>query len=292
MPKSSRAAKFNRALLSRVWRFAAGVTGIPFTVIILPQADKVILSKMLTLNDFAYYSLAYLVAMSLGKFMAPVFNATYPRLANLIALKDEEGLINQYHASAQLISLLVLAPAAVITFFSYELLFLWTQDHDIAGKTFAIVSILVVGSALNGIMNVPYALQLASGWTSLTLRANIIACAILVPLIIVLTDSLGVVGAAIVWVILNSGYVIFVITFMHKKLIPNEKKLWYWRDTGIPLVTAFSIAAISRLLLPVTEGIYLISLTLTSVSLVTLAGTAIATPLSRRWLGQKMKLLK
>ena len=43
---------------------------------------------------------------------------------------------------------------------------------------------LAVGNFLNGLVYVPYQLQLAHGWTGLTLRINVFAVALLVPTIL------------------------------------------------------------------------------------------------------------
>ncbi len=83
---------------------------------------------------------------------------------------------------------------------------LWTQSPVTAEHTHLLVSILVMGTAFNGLMNIPYALQLAFGWTRLAFLVNLVSVLLLVPLMIVLTKWYGAVGAASVWVILNVGY--------------------------------------------------------------------------------------
>ena len=65
-------------------------------------------------------------------------------------------------------SVLILPVAIVIALFSYEIILLWTQNPTIARELISLVSILICGTALNGLMNLPYALQLAFGWTRLS----------------------------------------------------------------------------------------------------------------------------
>ncbi len=108
---------FRRELLLNIWRFAAGMTGITVLVTILTQLDKVILSRMLSLEMFGYYTLASVVAMNLDRFVGPVFSATYPRLTNLVALGATEEITRLYHKSAQLVSVLVLPAALVVALF-------------------------------------------------------------------------------------------------------------------------------------------------------------------------------
>ena len=53
-------------------------------------------------------------------------------------------------------------------------------------------------------MHIPYLAQLAYGWTSLAFYQNLISVIILVPLMVLFTQSYQGIGAAYVWVILNA----------------------------------------------------------------------------------------
>jgi O-antigen/teichoic acid export membrane protein len=90
LPPAEEKAVFQKLLLKGIWRFAAGMTGISTFVLILTQLDKIILSKLLSLEMFGYYMLASLVAASLVLLIVPVFNGVYPRFAQLVSLNDED----------------------------------------------------------------------------------------------------------------------------------------------------------------------------------------------------------
>jgi len=246
LPDATEPPRFRRELLLNIWRFAAGMTGITVLVTILMQLDKVILSRMLSLEMFGYYALASVVAMNLGRFISPVFSATYPRLTNLVELGATEEITSLYHKSAQLVSVLVLPAALVLALFSKETLLLWTQNPETAGHTYLLVSILVMGTALHCLGHIPWALQLAYGWTRLAFVVNLVSVLLLTPLIIVLTKWYGAVGAASVWVILNVGYMFISLPIMHRRLLPTEKWRWYFEDVGRPLLAAVMVTVIGR----------------------------------------------
>lgn len=238
LSKDAEKASFQKKILQGIWRFAAGMSGITVTAIILTQLDKVILSRLLSLEMFGYYSLASALAMSLYRLIGPVFSGVYPRFTQLVTIGDHEGLKQLYHRSCQLMSVLILPTAIVTALFSREILFLWTQNPITARHAHIILSILIIGTALNGLMNLPYALQLAYGWTRLAFYANVVSVILLAPLIVLLTTHYGAVGGASVWVILNAGLVLLLIQLMHRRLLPSEKWNWYWWDVGIPLAAA------------------------------------------------------
>ena len=291
LPQSQGRATFQLHLLKGIWRFTAGMSGISILAVILTQLDKIILSKLLSLEMFGYYSLASLVAMSLARIFTPVFFSIYPRFTQLVSINELDQLKILYHKSCQFIAVLVLPVAVVISLFSYELILLWTQNPLTAERTHLIVSIMICGTALNGVMNPPYALQLAFGWTKLSVLKNIVALLIFAPLIILLTMHYGVIGAASAWLILNIGYVCFEIPIMHGRILRTEMWSWYWNDVSIPIVAGLSVAAIGRITFYATTSQSIIALNVMLISALTLGMTLASLPTMRSLLyGQFVRI--
>jgi O-antigen/teichoic acid export membrane protein len=284
LPPVKNKAVFEKQLLKGIWKFTAGMSGIAILATILTQLDKMILSKMLSLETFGYYMLASVVAMSLGRLFTPIFYSIYPKFTQLISLDDQDGLKQLYHKSCQFMSVLILPVAIVIAFFSYEIIFLWTQNTVTAENTHHLISILICGTALNGLMNLPYALQLASGWTSLSFLKNIIAVVLLVPLIIYMTKHYSATGAAVAWLVLNMGYILLEIPIMHGRLLCREKWRWYWQDICFPLAACILVAGFGRILTRESMPQYMMLSYLIVTSFLTLVITAFVTPVTRVWL--------
>jgi O-antigen/teichoic acid export membrane protein len=292
LPKSGHRSYFQKELLFRIWRFAAGLTGISVSAIILTQADKIILSKILPLEMFGYYTLATVVANTLYGFIGPVFSAMFPRFSQLVSLNDQDTLKELYHKACQFMSVMILPAAIVVSLFSSEILFLWTGDPVTVANTHSIVSLLIIGTALNGLMNLPYSLQLAHAWTKLTLYTNIIAFIILVPMIYFLATRYGVIGAASAWVILNSGYVLIGIQIMHSRLLKGEQWHWYINDVGVTILAALIVALSWRMLVPDEMSRLAMFIYLVCISITTLLASAVATTVTRQWINQKFSMLK
>lgn len=281
LPYSGSRAIFQKQLLKEVWRFAAGISGISVLAVILTQMDKVILSNILSLEMFGYYMLASMVAMSLSRLFTPVFSSIYPRFTQLVSINDQEGLKQLYHKSCQLVAVLILPAAIVIAFFSYEVILLWTQNPATAEKTHIILSIMICGTAINGLMHPPYALQLAFGWTRLSLLKTFISVILLVPFIIYLTKQYGVAGAAVPWLVLNIGLFFIEIPIMHFRLLRKEMWPWYLQDVGIPLIACLFVAGLGRLFFINTTAPLMMLQHLIIVSVVTLGVAVITVPLTR-----------
>jgi O-antigen/teichoic acid export membrane protein len=133
-------------------------------------------------------------------------------------------------------------------------------------------------------MNIPYALQLANGWTRLALYSNLVAIIILTPMIIYMTSQYGALGGASGWLILNSGYVLFSMYFMHRRLLPHEKWHWYGIDVGLPLAAALLTAGILRLMMPVLHSKFMLGAYIVMVLTITLVAAALAAPFTRLWI--------
>ena len=246
---SPKSGAFRKEALMRIWRFAAGISGISILSTVLTQLDKVILSKMLSLSEFGYYTFAATVAAVVYRFIGPVFMAYYPRLTELVCREDTVEVSRTYHHGSQIMSVAVLPLTLTLAFFSKEILEIWSSSAEIVTHTYLIVSLLVVGNALNGLMHLPYALQLANGWTRLAFYSNMVAVLVLVPIITISVTYWGPVGAAGAWILLNSGYLLISVQVMHRRLLTTEKWRWYSYDVGMPLLIVLLIVGVGRVLI-------------------------------------------
>lgn len=212
-------------------------------VLLLMQVDKIILSRILSLEMFGYYILAGTVASVLYQLTAPITQAYYPRFTELVTKEDIPGLITIYHQAAQLISVLVVPAALILVFFGERLLTVWTGDESLAHNVAPLMALLALGTMLNSLMHIPYMLTLAYGWPGFAVRQNTVAVLLLVPAILWAAPRYGAIGAAWIWIILNAGYVLIGIHFMHARLLPKEKWRWYGKDVALPGLTS-AIAAL------------------------------------------------
>lgn len=253
LPAAAEKAQFKKEMLSRVWKFAAGMSGIAVLTTVLNQTDKLVLSKVLSLEAFGYYMLAWAVAMTLYRLVGPVFSAVSPKFTQLAAAGDLEGLKLIYHKSSQLVAILTLPAAFVLAFFSYDVLLLWTHNAGTAQNAALLLSLLIAGAAVNSLLYIPYALQLAYGWVKLGFYLNLGAIVVILPLVLAGVKFYGAAGGAAALLVLASGNLLFSIQLMHRRLLPTEKWRWYRQDIALPLLAAAVSVGAVRLLAPAPE---------------------------------------
>lgn len=282
LPHAPEHGKFRAQVLSSIWRFAAGMTGISVLAVILTQLDKVILSKMLSLEEFGIYTLAWRVASGIYYLVSPVTTAFFPRFSQLVALHDERELARLYHRGSQLLAAVVVPVAVILVIFPTDFVRLWTGDVELAAKTGALLGLLAAGTALNGLMNMPLLLQLAYGWTRLVFFTNLVAVLLLAPLIYLSSLRYGGIGAGWVWLGLNAGYLVFLVQMMHRRLLPGHLRHWYIFDLGMPLAAAVGVAGSWNMLIASPVSHTGMAINLGAVSFLTLCASVAAVPEIRR----------
>lgn len=241
--------KFNFKSLTKVRRFAGGTAGVTIISAILIQADKVILSGVLPLSQFGYYTLASSAALSLFQLIAPVSAAIFPRFSYMVSEGDikTENLRSLYHKSCQFISFLAFPAAIIGMLFSKELLFIWTHSHIISDYSSSIFRLLLLGNLLNCLMLAPYAIQLSYGWTSLSLKVSVVTLLIFLPSVYFSALHFGAVGAASTWVALNFSAILITMPLMHKRIFVGDLWVWIYNDILKILLPVVGIAVIASL---------------------------------------------
>ncbi len=230
--------RFDSDALKQVWRFSAGMGGVAVSALIFTQLDKVILSKMLSLADFGAYALATVVVNGLYVFINPLFSAVYPRFSALVASDSTEKLAGLYRLSTRILGAMLFPIAMVLAVFAEELVRVWTGDAGIAARVAPVISLLAIGSALHGVMYLPYALQLAYGETRLPLTINAILMVVQVPLMVVFALNYGALGGAMAWLALHTLYLLLGTWMTHRRLLKGIGIKWLLQDVGLPLLVA------------------------------------------------------
>lgn len=245
LPQTPMTVSFSRKAIKGIKKFATGMMGITVLTAFLLYSDKLLLSNLLPLNEFGYYSLAATAASVLFMIVAPVTQAVFPKLVKLSSQDSSDELALMYHKMTQLVCVLIAPVAIVLAIFSNGVLQMWSGNIELSNNTSSYLSILVLGCLLNSLAHIPYQLQLAYGWTGLLIRVNILVVLGVIIGIYLLVPNYGAVAAAWVWLVMNGVYLIISSQFMHKRLISAEKWKWYFRDIIPPLLGALSVVVLA-----------------------------------------------
>lgn len=242
LPATAAPARLDLRWIRSIRSFAGGMFMITALTLALGQIDKLLLSKLLPLDQYGAYMLAAALAAGISFLVMPVSLAVGPYFAKLVALGNEQAVRVVFHKASQWVGMIVVPIGLTIAFFARDMIWVWTGNGSLADRAAPILVPLALGTTLNAFMHIPYQVQLAYGWTRLAVMANAIAVAILFPAILIGVPKYGAIAAAWIWCILNIGYLLWVPHFFHRRILKEEK--WFWYINGVIKPTAVSVLII------------------------------------------------
>jgi len=275
---AGRRPKVRPLLLRQVWGFAAGMSGISIVGLILSQLDKIVVSHAVGLKLFGYYSLCAVVGGGLLIIITPIFDTFFPRLSASVAAKNDDLVSNEFDLGSQVMSALLLPVGLAIAIFPKEVLWVWTGDPEAARIGGVVVSFLVLGTVLNGLMNLPYALQLAMGTARLAFGLACLTLIVYFPLLVVGVTRAGIEGVAIAWLAANLTYVIVGIPLTHRVAAALDPVRWIVRDLGPALLACGVVVVAFRAVIPdgiprLETGLALVGVVITGMTAAVLASS-------------------
>ena len=246
--------RFSGEILHSVKGFAGGMTLITAMSLVVSQADKMILSRTVSLEAFGFYMLAWSVASGLMLVATPLVQAFGPHFTKLISKGDHEALAGQVSIASQLMSALVLPPAAFVVFLSKPILVAWLHNPTVAAGTAPVLAILVVGTMLIACSYPALSILYSRNQLKPVITVNLIALIVLLPVLVLAVLRFGVMGAAYCWWLF--GLVLYVSYRIYglKGLSGADFFSSTLQDFGIPCVVSFSVAGIAGYWLAELEG--------------------------------------
>ncbi|VVM48745.1 hypothetical protein PS664_00662 [Pseudomonas fluorescens] len=238
LPEWREVGVFSTDIIKRLGGFAAGVATTNILAFLLMQVDKIILSKILPLKEFGCYMLAWTVGSVAFRLVSPVFNVYYPKLVSLVTTRNNVETFSTFTRASQVLSLLVIPFSIWVALYSQPLLLLWTRDEHVAALASTPLWFLAIGTMFYAFMQMPYALQLAHGWTRFSVWQNAVAVVFIIPLTYYLATHYGLDGSALPWLILNVSYVLICSPIIFRKLSIKPARTWYTETILIPAAIA------------------------------------------------------
>ncbi|WP_287909473.1 oligosaccharide flippase family protein [Acinetobacter sp.] len=216
------------ALTSSVW-------------VILTQLDKFVLSGILPLSEYGYFTLAVLVAGGILQIGAPISSAIMPRMARLHGEQKQEELKQVYLGTTQFVASIVVTAGIVLAILSKQVLYAWTGDILLAEKAAPILQLYALGNSVLTLGAFPYYLQYAKGNLKLHFIGNLVTAIVLIPVIILAAKNYGALGAGWAWALIQLTYLIFWVSYVHKVVEPNINLLWF--KAFLPSIGSVSVVA-------------------------------------------------
>ena len=224
-------------------KFSLSIAFTSSVWVLVTQTDKLVLSKLLPLADYAYFTLAVLVAGGVLIVSGPISAVLLPRMARLSAERNEKGLMEIYRSATRLVAVIVLPATLILAFFADKVLIAWTGDVAISAKAAPVLVLYALGNGVLALAAFPYYLQFAKGDLKLHVIGNLFFLLLLVPCLVWSASRFGAIGAGYAWLLANVTYFVAWIPLVHRRFAPGLHLRWLMGDIG-----AISLAAVAAAL--------------------------------------------
>jgi O-antigen/teichoic acid export membrane protein len=203
------------ALPAGIWRYAIGINLINVLAMVLTQSDRILISKLLTIQSLGYYALAYNILTGLALIPGFVTSALFPAFVVRHAAAAPSDLRETYQTATKGLMYAYNLPIWLLAVFGHDILKALTSAAT-ADRTAPLLSVLALGFLCNGAATLAYTASIATGRTSIPIRVNLLAVVVYVPIITLLTLWLGGLGAALSWLLLNLYYLPALLPPVHR----------------------------------------------------------------------------
>lgn len=245
---SARKPSFRWPYIRAIAKFSMGMMGMAIISSLNTQIDKVVVSKMLALKDFAHYALAAMLAQAPSLMVLPIAVAVLPQLVRLSEKKSRTELLGVYQTYSFVIAALASMIGLLLFFFPFEIVFMWTRNQELAYSIQHVVRILALGDVFLSFQVMPYHLAIAHGHNLTSLRLGIVCAICMVPAMVLCIHLMGVAGAAFPWLTMNFvGFLVLGFLLM-RKFLPGDFWQWFFRTNVVPLVICFGLGSFAKMI--------------------------------------------
>jgi O-antigen/teichoic acid export membrane protein len=166
---------------------------------VLAQIDKMVLSRLVPLETFGVYMLAWTVASGLSRVATPVVHAFSPRFTGLVSEGKTETLGKQLRIASQLTSVLILPSAALLVWVPDPILRAWIGNAGVAAEASPLLRVLTFGTVFSACSFPAASVLYSQKRLKPVIVVNSVAAVVLVPMLVIAVVRAGSMGAALCW---------------------------------------------------------------------------------------------
>jgi len=230
---------FSAQVVSRNFRYSSNMAAISILATVHMQADKVIVSKLLPIGTFAFYAFASSVVSRLTLVTNAISRAAFPSFAALFQRGDRPALLSQYRKLQDLLCFSTLPILAAIPFAAFPL-FSYLLNAEAARMLRLPVVLLCIGTYMNATLHIPYVFSLAAGRPEITVRLNLYALFVVLPIAAILVYFLGLVGAGLSWVFYHVFAYVYAVPRMCREPLGIPVSEWFGHTLRIVILAALT----------------------------------------------------
>jgi O-antigen/teichoic acid export membrane protein len=236
--------RIEKQVLSKIWRFAGGMMLISMVAGLNSQMDKLALSKLLPIEVLGLYTLAFALSKGLSFISSPVSTAILPRMTALFTAGKKEEATRVFNIGYLFVSIVIFSFAAAMVFFAKELIWVWTNNNELAEKAHIYVPWIAAGTSFLALQNLPFNVAIANGYTRFNNILGLSSLIITLPGYWILTKLFGGIGAAITYSFVQIFIGIVFIYLVNRRFMQLNAKTLYLKNFVLPIIISAGITLV------------------------------------------------
>lgn len=237
---------FNNSEVQRVLPFAISIGFTSGIWILISQTDKLILSSILSLEEFGYFSILTIITGGILTLTEPISRAIIPRMTLYLAQGELDKMKSLYSFASKIIALVSFSISMVIGLFSDKLIFAWTNNPVIAEFNRPLLIWYALGNGILALGAFQYYLQTAFGNLRFHVIGSIISALIQIPILYYSAIHFGAFGTGVSWFVFRLVWFLLWTPVIHTKFLPNFHLNWMMRDILPITIIVISLSIFSK----------------------------------------------
>jgi len=220
--------KIDITILKSIKNYTLGMLLISIVVAINTQVDKLILSSLLSLEILAYYTLAFTLSKALNLIVEPIKTTVLPTIISLYTSEKSQEGSKIFKFTNYLICIIVFPISSLFIVYPEMLLYLWTNNMDVAKSSSIYLVPLTIGNLFLTIQLLPFNVAIANKFTKYNNVIGFVSLFVFVPGSYYLISLFGGLGSAYLYAFVQIIIAIIYTYLINRKFINlSLKELWF-----------------------------------------------------------------
>jgi O-antigen/teichoic acid export membrane protein len=249
---SALAPAFSTSVARRNLGFTGRMSLTSVASLINAQASQIIVSKLLPIGEFGLYGFASSTVNRATLVTGAVAQAALPALSNLHRTGSRDALLTQYRKLHDLLCYATVPLFAGVCFAALPV-YRYVFTESAAWMLLLPTVLLTLGTYMNGTVNIPYMVSIATGKPDIGLRTNGWALVLVLPVTVVLIYFFGLVGAGVSWVVFHLWHYAYMVPRVCRECLGTPVGDWF-RHISKPIAVTAAVYGLAWIGIVIPSG--------------------------------------
>lgn len=239
--------KFDASILWQNAKYSIGLFGLGIISTLSLQIDKIMMSRIVPLEIFGFFSVASLIASLPVLVIGAIGAAVFPRFVARFVAGEIEIATREFAAVCQLAASIASAIAFTIVFHPFAWFQIWAPLSIPPGGMVQAITLLALAQLIQSLTLIPYQFALSHGTVRLNVLVGIATFSMHFALLFLLLPSIGVMAAGVSWLVVSVITVPPYMYLLYRKVhVPFRS---WWGKFALPVGSAFIATVLLSILL-------------------------------------------